>query len=174
MLLSRRIQPLQARDHPIWMYSGPEDTTGAHPEEVSEETVAQWLQSITGNKENTHGAKGILPFHSEHLPGEAFTNMYSLVPNGEPHHGESEGNNDFEYADDNSDDVSDDSNDDEEVEPPPCSERRSKQTRDPAADHGKATASSAKTLKHARTTTPEPSEKVAKKGCHFWSIPYGC
>lgn len=37
--LSRRIQPLQARDHTMWHYSGPEDTTRTHPEEVFEETV---------------------------------------------------------------------------------------------------------------------------------------
>ena len=88
--------------------------------------------------------------------------MYSPVPNGEPHHGESEGSGDFEYADNSSDDVSDDSDDDDEVESPQRSESRSKQTQDPAADHGKAAASSAKTQKRARTTTPEPSEKVAK------------
>ena len=40
VFLSRRIQPLQARDHPMWMYSGPEDTARTHPKEVGEETVA--------------------------------------------------------------------------------------------------------------------------------------
>ena len=39
VFLSRRIQPLQARDHPMWMYSGIEDTTRIHPEEVTEETM---------------------------------------------------------------------------------------------------------------------------------------
>ncbi|KAF7011705.1 hypothetical protein CFC21_051380 [Triticum aestivum] len=158
----------------MWMYSGPEDTTRVRREEVGEQTVARWLWSITGNKDNPCGAKRILPFHSEHLPGEAFTNMYSPVPNREPHHGESEGSGDFEYAYDNSDDVSDDSDDDDKVESPPHSERRSKQTQEPAADHGKAVRSSAKTQDHARTTTPEPSEKVAKQWCHFSSVPYGC
>ena len=55
--LSRRIQPLQARDHTMWHYSGTEDTTRTHPEEVSEKTVAQWLRSITGACENPLGAK---------------------------------------------------------------------------------------------------------------------
>ena len=40
VFLSRRIQPLQARDHPMWLYSGPEDTARVHPEEVPSETVA--------------------------------------------------------------------------------------------------------------------------------------
>ncbi|XBI91918.1 hypothetical protein VPH35_029124 [Triticum aestivum] len=164
----------------MWLYLGPEDTTQVHPEEVTEEMVAQWLRSITGNKDNPRGAKRILPFHSENLPGEcviyvfrAFTNMYSPVPNGEPHQGESEGSGHFEYADDSSDDVSDDSDDDDEVESPPCSEHRSKQTQDPAVDHGKVATSSAKTQKRARTSTPDPSEKVSKQWCHFWSVPHG-
>ena len=43
VFLSRRVQPLQARDHPMWMYSGIEDTSRVHPKEVTEETVELWL-----------------------------------------------------------------------------------------------------------------------------------
>ena len=43
VFLSQRVQPLQARDHPMWMYSGIEDTTRIHPEEVTEEMVELWL-----------------------------------------------------------------------------------------------------------------------------------
>ena len=60
VLLGRCIQPLQARDHPMWMYSGIEDSTRIHTEEVDEETVAQWLQGITGNKDNPRGLGGSL------------------------------------------------------------------------------------------------------------------
>ena len=70
VFLSRRIQPLQAPDHPMWMYSGPEDTALVHPEEVAEETVAQWLQSITGNNDNPRGARRILPLDANNAPGE--------------------------------------------------------------------------------------------------------
>ncbi|XBI95757.1 hypothetical protein VPH35_032149 [Triticum aestivum] len=164
----------------MWIYSGPEDTTRVCPEEVGEQTVAQWLWSITRNKDNRAGRSGschstlnIFPERSS-LSCRAFTNMYSPVPNGEPHHGESEGSGDFEYADDSSDNVSDDSDDDDKVESPPRSERRSKQTQDPAANHGKVAASSAKTQNHAQTTTPKRSEEVAKQWCHFSSVPYGC
>lgn len=128
VFLSRRIQPLQARDHPMWLYLGTEDTARTHPEEVQEDTVAQWLRSITGNKDNPRGAKRILPFDAEHPPGEVFTKMYSPVPNGEQYLGgvESEdGSVDIEHAD-NSEDDSDDSEDSEEVESPPRSERRTK------------------------------------------------
>ena len=38
VFLGRRIQPLQARDHLMWMYSGLEDSTRIHPEDVSEDT----------------------------------------------------------------------------------------------------------------------------------------
>ena len=78
VFLSRRIHPLQARDHPMWMYSGPEDTARIHLEEVEEETVAQWLRRITGNKDNPCGAKRILPFNAENSPGEVRSNLSSV------------------------------------------------------------------------------------------------
>ena len=61
VFLRRRIQPLQARDHPMWMYSGLDDTTQIQPEEVDEATVEGWLSSITGNKDNPRGARRIPP-----------------------------------------------------------------------------------------------------------------
>ena len=61
VFLRRRIQPLQARDHPMWMYSGIEDTTRIHPKEVDEDTVEQWLRGITGNKDNPRGSRRFPP-----------------------------------------------------------------------------------------------------------------
>ena len=52
VFLRRHIQPLQARDHPICMYSGIDDSTWIHPKEVDEDTVEKWLRGITGNKDN--------------------------------------------------------------------------------------------------------------------------
>src|SRR4051812_43806857 len=46
VFLRRRIQPLQARGHPMWMYSGTEDTTRIHPEEVEDDTLEGWLTGI--------------------------------------------------------------------------------------------------------------------------------
>ena len=60
-----RIQPLQARDHLMWMYSGPGDTARVHPEEVADETVAQWLKGIIGNKDNPRGSRRVNPFNTE-------------------------------------------------------------------------------------------------------------
>ena len=61
VFLRRRIQPLQARDHLMWLCSGTEDTTQIHPEEIDEATLERWLASITGNKENPRGARRIPP-----------------------------------------------------------------------------------------------------------------
>ena len=68
VFLSRRIQPLQARDHPMWMYSGVDHTARVHPEEVPAKTVAMWLKSITGNKDNPTGARRVDPFRDNNLP----------------------------------------------------------------------------------------------------------
>ena len=66
VFLRRRIQPLQARDHPMWMYSGIDDTTRIHPEEVNEDTVEQWLRGFTGNKDNPRGSRRIPPLDNSY------------------------------------------------------------------------------------------------------------
>ena len=76
VFLSRRIQPLQAHDHSMWMYSGAGDTARVHPEEVPSKTVAQWLRSITGNKDNPSGAKRVDPFSDSNQPDK----VWSLPP----------------------------------------------------------------------------------------------
>ena len=68
VFLRWRIQPLQARDHPMWMYSGLDDTTRIHPEEVDDETLEGWLSGITGNKDNPRGARRVPPFDQSHEP----------------------------------------------------------------------------------------------------------
>ena len=68
VFLSRCIQPLQTRDHPMWLYSGIDDSTQIHPEEVEEDTVAQWLQGITGNKDNPRGSSRIPPLDNSYEP----------------------------------------------------------------------------------------------------------
>ena len=68
VFLQRRIQPLQARDHPMWMYSGLEDSTRIHPEEVDDDTLEKWLSGMTGNKDNPRGARRVPPFDQSHVP----------------------------------------------------------------------------------------------------------
>ena len=68
VFLSRCIQPLQAHDHPKWMYSRIDDTARVHPEEVPAKTVALWLKSITDNKDNPRGARRVDPFRDNNQP----------------------------------------------------------------------------------------------------------
>ena len=68
VFLRRRIQPLQARDHLMWMYSGIDDTPRIHPEEVDEDMVEQWLRGITGNKDNPRGSRRIPPLDNSYEP----------------------------------------------------------------------------------------------------------
>ena len=45
----------------MWMYSGIEDSTRIHPEDVDEKMVVQWVQSIAGNKDNPGGPEEFYP-----------------------------------------------------------------------------------------------------------------
>lgn len=56
------IRPLQERAYPMWRYAGPKDPTQVHLEYVDEETVEQWLRSITVARNNPRGLRQILPF----------------------------------------------------------------------------------------------------------------
>ena len=66
VFLRRCIQPLQAHDHPMWMYSGIDDSTRVHPEEVDEDTVEKWLKGITGNKYNPRGSRRVPPLDNSY------------------------------------------------------------------------------------------------------------
>ena len=59
----------------------------------------------------------------------------------------------WESPDDDDEDESDESDDEEVVDSPPHAECRSKQHHDPASRRGK-------THKRARSSTPEPTEKI--------------
>ncbi|XBJ09999.1 hypothetical protein VPH35_014961 [Triticum aestivum] len=147
----------------MWIYSGPEDTARIHPEGVHEETVAQWLRSITGNKDNPRGARRILPFDANNAPEEVFTKMYSM-PNGEQRQegAESDGkSSDWQYVD-NSEDESKDSSSSEEVDSSPHSERRSKQSQDPAGGRGKAVPPSVRSALKLQLQTNREGREVGQ------------
>ncbi|KAI4991474.1 hypothetical protein ZWY2020_039845 [Hordeum vulgare] len=165
--LSRRIQPLRARDHAMWHYSGSEDSTRSHHEEVSEETVSQWIKSITGPCDNPVGSKRVMPYSAENKPRKMeWTNLHSPVPNGEQSDlgAESEGGSaESEYVDDSeeSEDASDDN--EEEEQPPPRREPRSKQRHNPTAVPSKTVASSSRNVKCDRAAATDSAEKAAKQ-----------
>ena len=62
----------------MWMYSGIEDNTQIHPEEVTEETVELWLQGITGNKDNPRGSTIVQPFYAGHEPEKVYPLLSSV------------------------------------------------------------------------------------------------
>ena len=68
VFLRRRIQPLQYRGHPMWLYCGTEDTTRVHPEAVDDATLERWVAAITGNKDNPRGARRIPPLDYTYTP----------------------------------------------------------------------------------------------------------
>ena len=70
VFLSRCIQPLQARDHPMWMYLGIEDPIRIHLEEIDEGKVEKWLRGITGNKDNPRGSRRVAPFDNSRQPDQ--------------------------------------------------------------------------------------------------------
>ena len=69
----------------------------------------------------------------------------------------------WQSSDGDDEEESDEADDDEGVDSPPRSEHRSKHHHDPAGERGKAVAPSTQTQKWTRTSTPEPTEKVAKQ-----------
>ena len=93
----------------------------------------------------------------------ALTEMYSM-PNGEQEQypqGEASGGESGEWhSDGGEDDESDDSDDGEEVDSPPRTERRSKQTHDQASIRGKATAQTGRTSKRPQMPSSVPTEKA--------------
>ena len=50
----------------MWLYSGLDDTTRIHPEEVTDEMLDGWLSSITGNKDNPRGARRVTPLDNSY------------------------------------------------------------------------------------------------------------
>ena len=71
---------------------------------------------------------------------------------------------DWQSPDDEDEEENDESDDEEEeVDSPPRIERRSKQFHDPAGGHSKTVAPSTQVHKRTQTSTPEPSEIVAKQ-----------
>ena len=92
--------------------------------------------------------------------------MYSPVPHG----GEgldmagSDGDSgSFSLGDDDSESGDDSVSEEVEEVSPPRADGHSKTKNDPTLDRGQAGGSSAKGSKRSRTTTPEPTERIAKQ-----------
>ena len=92
--------------------------------------------------------------------------MYSM-PNGVQDPGTEEegsgGERGEEHSEAKEDEESDESTDEEEVDSPPCRERRSKHTHDPARAPDLVAAPIGQSSKRPRTSSPTPTEKPPKQ-----------
>ncbi|KAI5021535.1 hypothetical protein ZWY2020_058265 [Hordeum vulgare] len=151
----------------MWHYSGHEDSTRLHPEEVSQEIVAQWFKGITGACDYPLGSTRVLPFSAENkIRNLEWTNMHTPMPNGDQLDvgGESKGGSaDNDYAEDSEGSEDDSEESEEEIQPPPRPESQSKHRHDPTATPSKILVSSTRNMKHDRAATTESVEKAAKQ-----------
>ena len=56
---TRRIQPLQDRAHPMWLYKGPGEPTRVHPGELIEKEVRAKIKAIIYEQGNPWGVRGL-------------------------------------------------------------------------------------------------------------------
>ncbi|KAI4987173.1 hypothetical protein ZWY2020_019973 [Hordeum vulgare] len=152
VFLGRHIQPLQARHHAMWHYTGPEDSTRTNPECVTGELVASWVRNITGACDNPRGARRVKPFRADNPPpNEAWTNWFSPVSNGnsaEEEEGSQEGSvESVEYVSDSGEteeeSEEEEGEDEEQNSPPPPPKPRTKRRHEPVAPSAPPAASSA-------------------------------
>uniref|UniRef100_A0A8I6X8C3 Uncharacterized protein n=1 Tax=Hordeum vulgare subsp. vulgare TaxID=112509 RepID=A0A8I6X8C3_HORVV len=150
----------------MWHYSGPEDSTRSHPEEVDKDTVAKWIRNITSPCDNPLGSKRVLPYSFQNPPNNVtWTNMYSPVPNGaqlEVKEGSMEGSAESDYVEDNEETKDDSEESEDEVSSPSRVEPQSKQRHNPADTPNKTLASSGRSTKRVRGASNESAENSAK------------
>ena len=65
VFFQRRIQPLQARAHPMWMYQGSDDHTHVHLEELMEQQLEEKIMAITPVRDTPTGTRMVPPFSVE-------------------------------------------------------------------------------------------------------------
>ncbi|KAI5007563.1 hypothetical protein ZWY2020_054623 [Hordeum vulgare] len=174
--LGWRIQPLQARDHAMWHYAGPSESTRSHPQDVSEETVSAWVRGITRACDNPVGARRVKPFPAENPPPNEWTNWHSAVSNGNPaeeEEGIQEGSADTaEYVSGSGETEEEEEEDGEQSSPPSPPEHRTKHRHDPvappappaarSAPPAPPVAPSARSVKRTRGASAEPVNQPSK------------
>ncbi|KAI4976420.1 hypothetical protein ZWY2020_050027 [Hordeum vulgare] len=182
VFLGRRVQPLQARDHAMWHYTGPEDSTRTNVVGVTEEKVTSWVLQITGPCENPKGSRRVKPFCTDNPPpNQKWTNWFSPVSKGNPAEEEEEGSQEgsvesAEYVSDTGESEEETSEEEEEGEeqdsPPSQLEHRTKRRHEPAVPSVPPASSSApptapvppsaRSTKRAREAAAEPAGQSSK------------
>ncbi|XP_040242289.1 uncharacterized protein [Aegilops tauschii subsp. strangulata] len=110
---SRRIHPLQAKAHPMWLYEGPGDSTRVHPEDVTEKELGTKIKAITCARDNLRGTRLVPAFHKDLPPIEDFQNLISWIPMVDHLPQDVMSDTEQQYSE-RSDDESDDDDDDDE------------------------------------------------------------
>ena len=54
----------------MWRYTGANDSTQVHPEDVKSKSVEQWIRCITGARDNPRGSRRVPPIDANNLPLE--------------------------------------------------------------------------------------------------------
>ena len=75
VFLGRRFQPLQARHHAMWLYTGPDVSTRTNVVCVTGEMVASWVLQITGACENPRGSRRVGAFCADNPPPNQVSSM---------------------------------------------------------------------------------------------------
>lgn len=68
--LSRRIQPVQERARPMWMYEGLGDSTRVHPQALTGMEIEDMVKLITSVRDDTQGGRKVAPYDRDPLPPE--------------------------------------------------------------------------------------------------------
>lgn len=68
--VSRRIQPLQARERPMWTYTGEDDPVRVNPGEVSQHKFEEKMRHLTMVRSNLRMEGPVPPFSAAGLPLE--------------------------------------------------------------------------------------------------------
>ena len=77
MFVNRRVQPLQARAHPMWEYAGPSDETRTSEEELTRQELKDKLVAITSltRKDKFEASPREMPFGEVKSPPEVRYNL---------------------------------------------------------------------------------------------------
>ena len=80
LFLKRRIQPLMARDHQMWLYTGKKDSTRINPANFTDKELQDEVRRLTSfNQDDNIPLEAIQdPFDVEHLPGEVSLSILYL------------------------------------------------------------------------------------------------
>ena len=72
----RRIQPLQQRDHPMWEYAGPTDSTRTKADELSRDEFDSRIRAILNLSGEDTPVLAVVPLSSDNPPTEVISKNF--------------------------------------------------------------------------------------------------